>query len=81
MYDLNDNFGDAQSSFNIDKIEDTMMEMVYETIMINVDDAIKSDTPVSEKLKALYSVLKHFENIEEYEKCGNIKKIIEDIKC
>lgn len=81
MYDLNDSFEDSQSSFNIDNIENTMMEMVYETIIINMDDAIKSQTPIDEKLKALTSIIKYFEDLEEYEKCANIKKIIEDITC
>ena len=81
MHEINDDFENQQSGFNIDNIENTMMEMVYETIMVNVDDAIKSETPIDEKLKALTSIIKYFEDLEAYEKCANIKKIIEDITC
>lgn len=81
MYEVNDDFENSRSSFNINNIENTMMEMVYDTIMVNMDDAIKSETPIDEKLKALISIIKHFEDLEEYEKCANIKKIIENIAC
>lgn len=59
--------------------KDTMMNIVYKALMEGEQQAITSNTPVDEKLKALKNVLGYFEKTEEYEKCHNIKKIIDKI--
>lgn len=65
--------------FRLVDMQSSMMNMVYEAIMVDIDGAIKADTPTPEKINALQTVLKFFEKSEEYEKCGNIKKIIDSI--
>ena len=59
--------------------KDTMMNIVYKALMEGEQQAITSKTPVNEKVKALKNVLGYFETTEEYEKCHNIKKIIDKI--
>lgn len=70
---------DGQPEFNLIDMRAAMMDMIYREIMIDIDGAIKANTPISEKINALNTVLKHFEAKEEYEKCSNIKKIIDEI--
>jgi hypothetical protein len=72
--DFDDNIGDI-----IEGSKDTMMNMIYKAIINNEQDALSSNTPSQEKLSALGGVLQYFEGIEEYEKCYNIKKIMDKI--
>lgn len=72
-------FEDSGIQNLIEGSKDTMMNMVYEAIMRNEEDAIYSNTPIEEKVTALNNVLGYFETTEEYEKCYNIKKIIDKI--
>ena len=72
-------FEDSGIKHLIEGSKDTMMNMVYEAIMRNEEDAIYSNTPIEEKVTALNNVLGYFETTEEYEKCHNIKKIIDKI--
>jgi len=57
------------------------MEIIYNTLMNEQDKAINSNTPPEEKLQALNNVIQYFVESEEYEKCYNIKKIIDKIRC
>jgi hypothetical protein len=84
MHDL----GDFDSESIYDPYRDlressrqTMMEMVYNTLINEEDRAVNSNTPAEEKLQALKNIIQYFEQSEEYEKCYNIKKIIDRIKC
>lgn len=72
-------FEDSGIQNLIEGSKDTMMNMVYEAIMRNEEDAIYSNSPIEEKVTALNNVLGYFETTEEYEKCYNIKKIIDKI--
>jgi hypothetical protein len=72
--DFDDNIGDI-----IEGSKDTMMNMIYKAIVNNEQDALSSNTPSQEKLSALMGVLQYFEGTEEYEKCYNIKKIMDKI--
>ena len=63
----------------VENSKDAMMNMVYKALMSNEQEALNSNTPVDEKLEALKNVLSYFENTEEYEKCFNIKKIMDKI--
>jgi len=84
MHSLED-FPDFSGEDNIDSLKEnsrvTMMNMIYNAIMNNEDRAIDSDTSPSEKVKALNNIIEFFVSCEEYEKCSNIKKIIDKIKC
>lgn len=72
--EFEDNIGNL-----IEGSKDTMMNMIYTAIINNEQDALNSNTPSDEKLKALISVLQYFEGTEEYEKCYNLKKIMDKI--
>jgi hypothetical protein len=68
-----------ESLFNFNDFKETMMESVYQSIVNNMDQAIKNDAEVEEKKTALNTVLKHFETREEYEKCKKIKEVLDSI--
>jgi len=84
MHDL----GDFDESNDMDRIEtlkegskETMMNMIYNAVINGEDKAIAANTPPNEKIQALNNILDFFIGIEEYEKCSNIKKIIDKIQC
>lgn len=77
---MNDLTPEYEPNFQIAEMKSAMMNMVYDAIMVDIDGAIKSSTPVPRKIEALTTILKYFENLEEYEKCANIKKIIQEIQ-
>lgn len=84
MYDLNDfdsDYGDDTFSDLREASRETMMDMIYKALIDEQDRAISSNTPKEEKINALKNVILYFEQNEEYEKCHNIKKIIDKIKC
>ena len=61
------------------QFEVEMMNMIYETLIINVDAAIDNNANREDKISALNTVLNYFEKKEEYEKCTKIKEIITHI--
>lgn len=63
------------------KMNVEIMEMIYLRVMEDLDSALKSNTPIESRISALNVILKHFEDREEYEKCLNLKKIIEKLEC
>lgn len=72
-------FEDSGIGHLIEGSKDTMMNMIYKAIVNNEQDALSSNTPTDEKMAALTNVLQYFEGTEEYEKCFNLKKIIDKI--
>jgi hypothetical protein len=72
-------FEDSGIGHLVEQSKDTMMNMVYNAIVNNEHDAIYNNSPVEERLEALQNVIRYFEDTEEYEKCFNIKKIIDKI--
>mgnify|MGYP003624259940 FL=1 len=84
MYDLGDT-PEKNDSNRIDKLregsKETMMNMIYNAVVDEEERALKSETDPGEKVLALTNILNFFLEIEEYEKCSNIKKIIDKIKC
>lgn len=84
MYDL----GDDASTSEFDRInelressKEAMMNMIYNAVINEEDRAISSETPKDQKLEALNNIIDFFVQLEEYEKCSNIKKIIDRIQC
>lgn len=80
--------GDTPEKDNSNRIEilredskETMMNMIYNAVVNGEEKALKSETDPKEKVNALTSILNFFIGLEEYEKCSNIKKIIDKIKC
>ena len=56
---------------------ETMMEMIYEAVVNNKHGALKHNSPNTSKIEGLNTILNFFKEREEYEKCHEIKKIIE----
>lgn len=65
--------------FNFNDFQEIMMDVVYKSIINNINDAIKSNVEIEEKKRALNTVLKFFESKEEYEKCKKIKEVLDSI--
>tara|TARA_B110000977_G_C10854317_1_gene407073 strand:+ start:302 stop:556 length:255 start_codon:yes stop_codon:yes gene_type:complete len=84
MYDLGDT-PEKNNSNRIDNLregsKETMMNMIYNAVVNEEERALKSETDPDEKVLALTNILNFFLGLEEYEKCSNIKKIIDKIKC
>jgi len=84
MNDLDDTY-EGSNSERIENLKEgskeTMMNMIYNAVINDEDRAIKSSTEPSEKIEALTNILNFFIGCEEYEKCSNIKKIIDKIEC
>lgn len=58
--------------------KETMMEMIYDAIIHKKHGALNGDSPIDAKIDALNLILNFFKNREEYEKCSEIKKIIDE---
>jgi len=65
----------------VEASKDTMMNMIYDAIINHTDKAIYNSVPPEEKVEALTNVLTYFESLEEYEKCFEIKNVIQQIEC
>tara|TARA_R110002096_G_scaffold369913_1_gene563376 strand:- start:958 stop:1233 length:276 start_codon:yes stop_codon:yes gene_type:complete len=57
-----------------------MMDVVYKAIIENASLVLNSNTHKHNKISAIRHILEFFENIEQYEKCAELKKIIDKIK-
>jgi len=55
------------------------MDRLYEALTGEFKDALYDTSPVEEKSQAVWSMIKHFEKQEEFEKCASLKKMIEEI--
>lgn len=62
-----------------DKSKEMMMDVVYNSIIHNELGVLNADTPTENKIAAIQHVLDFFEGIEDYEKCAELKKIINKI--
>jgi hypothetical protein len=59
--------------------KEIMMELIYKAVMENEMGALKNDSPAEEKVAALETVVRYFVEKEEYERCHELKKIINKI--
>ena len=57
-----------------------MMDVVYSSIINNQHGVINSVSKADMKLTAITHVLRFFEELEDYEKCAALKKVIDKIK-
>ena len=55
------------------------MDKLYEALSGEFKDTIHDGTPTKEKKDAIWIMIKHFQDKEEYEKCAELKKIVESI--
>jgi hypothetical protein len=57
-----------------------MMELIYNSIIKDKMGALKHHAPIEQKIEGVESVLNFFKEREEYEKCTELKKIIQRLK-
>lgn len=60
--------------------ENVTFNIVYEAIVGNPTYVILSESTKERKLKILNKMIKHFESLEEYEKCANLIRIKKEIE-
>lgn len=58
---------------------DAFMNRLYEALTGEFKDVIHDSSPVSEKAQAIRTMIKHFEKSEEFEKCAELKKLVDSI--
>jgi hypothetical protein len=56
-----------------------MMELIYSSIVKDKMGALKHGAPVEDKIEGVQSVLNFFKEREEYEKCVELKKILDKL--
>lgn len=59
--------------------KDKMMDLVYYAIVNKKQGALKGNSTREEKIEALNFIISWFESLEEYEKCVELKKILQEI--
>ena len=59
---------------------DAFFELVFQSIVNWPDEAVDDKSPIENKTKALERIIKHFEDLEEYEKCQKLKAILDQIR-
>jgi hypothetical protein len=55
------------------------MERLYEALTGEFKDVINDASPVEEKSQAIWTMIKHFEENEEFEKCAELKKLADKL--
>ena len=85
--DMNFEFEPDEDWDSMDYIDDMgvnsrqmMMDVVYSAIVDNKAAVLNSISMTGMKLGAIEHVLGFFEELEDYEKCAELKKIIDKIK-
>lgn len=58
---------------------DAFFELVFQSIVNFPEDAILDSSPMENKKQALQRIIKHFEETEDYEKCAQLKSILDQI--
>lgn len=62
-----------------DKDYELFMDKLYLALMGEARDALKDATPAGEKRSAIWIMIKHFEEKEEFEKCADLKKLADSL--
>lgn len=58
---------------------DAFMNRLYEALTGEFKDVIHDSSPVNEKSQAIWTMIKHFEKNEEFEKCAELKRLVDDL--
>jgi hypothetical protein len=58
-----------------------MMHLIYDSIVNEKMGALKHSAPVEDKIEGVQKILNFFKEREEYEKCLELKKIIDKLSC
>lgn len=61
--------------------KEDMMELIYSSIIKDKMGALNHNAPVEDKIEGVQNVLNFFKEREEYEKCKELKKIIDKLSC
>jgi hypothetical protein len=59
--------------------KEDMMDAMYSSIINGRMGALKYDGSIKEKIEGVQTVLNFFKENEDYEKCKELKKIIDDL--
>jgi hypothetical protein len=52
---------------------------LYEALTGEFKDVIHDSSPVEDKTQAIWTMIKHFEKNEEFEKCADLKKLADEL--
>ena len=63
-----------------EKDYDGFMNKLYDALSGEFKDMINDPAPVTEKERAIWTMIDHFAEKEEYEKCAELQKLANDIK-
>lgn len=55
------------------------MNRLYEALTGEFKDVIHDKSPVEDKTQAIWTMIKHFEKNEEFEKCADLKKLADEL--
>jgi len=58
---------------------DAFFELVYQSIVNFPEEAVADTSPIESKMEALKRIIRHFEETEDYEKCVQLKSILDKI--
>ena len=85
MDDLEEYDNDNNETKFIEKLKvssrEYMMEIIYNSIVKEKMGALKHEAPLEDKIEGVQTVLNFFKEREEYEKCIELKKIIDKLTC
>jgi hypothetical protein len=59
---------------------DGFMNKLYEALNGRFRNAINDTAPAGEKRQAIWSMIEHFSAKEEYEKCADLKRLVEELE-
>lgn len=59
--------------------KDEMMDLIYNSIVNERMGALKHNAPILSKIEGVQNILDFFKEREEYEKCLELKKIIDKL--
>lgn len=59
---------------------DAFMEKMYDALTGEAQSALNSNDPVSEKKRALSTMISYFQAKEHYEKCAKLKEMSDSLK-
>ncbi len=80
-----DELGEYDDTKFIKKIQESsredMMHLIYDSIVNEKMGALKHNAPVEDKIEGVQKILNFFKEREEYEKCLELKKIIDKLSC
>jgi hypothetical protein len=60
--------------------QDAFMDRLYDALTGEFRTAIHDTTPVEGKVQAIWTMINHFQKLEAYEKCAELKKLVEQLE-